>query len=58
MFKVASSNVRPPRPPEPAEKRGLSDEVWSLMQECWAVEPSDRPNMTAVYTRIKSLITK
>lgn len=57
MFKVVFSDARPPRPPEPAGNRGLSDEVWSLMQDCWAVRPNERPNMTTVVARVREITT-
>lgn len=31
-----------------AVERGLSDEIWTLMTECWSRHPSDRPAMRDV----------
>lgn len=52
MFEVAVHDRRPPRPPQPAEERGLTDDIWSIVEECWAVHPNDRPSMDAVISRI------
>lgn len=52
--KVGFSDGRPSRPPQPAEDRGLTDEVWSLMENCWAVQPGDRPSMMTVLARIRA----
>jgi hypothetical protein len=27
---------------------GMSDELWELIQMCWAIEPSERPPMSEV----------
>ncbi|TDL22584.1 kinase-like protein [Rickenella mellea] len=43
---------RPSRPPAPAAQRGLDDNMWDLMQKCWATRRSDRPGIKAVYERI------
>ncbi|TDL23532.1 kinase-like protein [Rickenella mellea] len=44
---------RPARPLAPAAERGLDDEMWDLMQNCWATRRSERPRMKAVYERIR-----
>lgn len=44
------------RPPQPTEERGLTDEFWSLIEDCWATKPGDRPNMTTIVSRIRSII--
>lgn len=54
-MEVAVRDGRPPRPPQLAEERGLTDTVWSLIQDCWAVQPVDRPSMTAVRARIQDI---
>lgn len=55
-MEVAINDGRPPRPPQPAEERGLSDEVWLLIQDCWAVQPAERPSMAAVRSRIQDIV--
>lgn len=52
---MAVRDGRPLRPPQPAEIRGLSDEIWELIQECWAVRPRDRPDMTAVLAQVEKI---
>lgn len=56
IIEVTKRNGRPPRPPQPAEDRGLTDEVWSLIEDCWATQPGDRPNVTTIVSRIRSII--
>jgi hypothetical protein len=47
---------RPLRPPhDPSSSRGLTDEVWKLMEECWASHPEDRPSAAKVVRCIRSL---
>jgi CheY-like chemotaxis protein len=36
---------RPPKP-ESSPNVGLTDEVWSLIQQGWSVSPNDRPSLT------------
>lgn len=46
FFQVLQGN-RPPRPFE-AGMLGLSDEIWDLMERCWADEPRIRPSLETV----------
>ena len=47
---------RPLRPPHDlSSSRGLTDEVWKLMEECWASHPEDRPSAVQVVGSIRSL---
>ncbi|KAJ7266619.1 kinase-like domain-containing protein, partial [Mycena rebaudengoi] len=42
---------RPPRPSSlgpPDGTRAMSDELWAIVEACWAHEPSDRPDMDKV----------
>lgn len=41
-----------------AVRRGLSDEVWSLLQLCWKYDPRARPTMDAVVQRLKEIMEK
>lgn len=47
------AGIRPNRPGPEATERGLSDEVWALMQDCWAQDPRLRPGMEEVLTRMQ-----
>lgn len=50
---------RPARPPEKDYKeRGLTDEMWSLMQRCWAHSASDRPLASIAMTELDRLFVK
>lgn len=48
LTQVALHDKRPPRPSEPATRRGLDDRIWSLIQNCWRTKPADRPDMSEV----------
>jgi hypothetical protein len=42
---------RPPRPSSsgpPDGTRAMSDELWAIVEACWAHNPSDRPDMKKV----------
>lgn len=38
-----------PRPP------ACTNEVWSLMNNCWKVSPADRPNATEIVSRLRRI---
>ncbi|KAH0580488.1 hypothetical protein H2248_001987 [Termitomyces sp. 'cryptogamus'] len=46
-----------PRRPEDSDpawiRHGLTDNVWNLMRNCWAFDPSKRPDMTRVISRLE-----
>ncbi|KLO08369.1 kinase-like protein [Schizopora paradoxa] len=48
----------PCHPGAVSRRRGLSDDLWSLIQECWATQASSRPSSRAVLQRIKESRTK
>lgn len=51
-FKV-SLGERPLRPTDAdCVRRGLDDDMWSLLQECWVKEPERRPTVDAILDRI------
>ena len=57
ISEVGVHDRRPSRPPEPASSKGLSDDVWSFMQECWAVQPGDRPpNMKDAFRKMLNIV--
>ena len=41
-----------PRPDSGATEKGLTDDLWLLMQECWTRYPSQRPGMDVVVKRL------
>ncbi|TDL23524.1 kinase-like protein [Rickenella mellea] len=47
---------RPARPGEVATQRGLDNQVWQLIENCWMHEPLDRPDMAAVLSQLSELI--
>jgi hypothetical protein len=47
---------RPARPlHDLISTRGLSDELWNLIERCWAQNPSKRPTATEVVRQLRSL---
>ncbi|KAG5334225.1 hypothetical protein C0989_003876 [Termitomyces sp. Mn162] len=46
-----------PRRPEDSDpawiRHGLTDNFWNLMRDCWAFDPSKRPDMTRVISRLE-----
>jgi len=47
---------RPTRPlHDLSGKRGFSDEVWDLIEACWAQDPAQRPTAEQVVERIRAL---
>ncbi|CUA74960.1 Rap guanine nucleotide exchange factor [Rhizoctonia solani] len=50
-----------PERPEPQEamyQRGLSDEMWKLMNRCWGWKPSARPEMRNLASEVRKLHTE
>jgi len=49
--------MRDDLPQRPLDKeivaRGLDDKMWGLMKECWAMDPTARPAVAAVLSRIQ-----
>ncbi|KAF7368658.1 TKL/TKL-ccin protein kinase [Mycena venus] len=42
----ACKGEQPPRPSKPDDMdRDLNDELWGLLQRCWAMKPSERPTV-------------
>ena len=39
----------PPRPDGKHERRRISDDLWELMNNCWAFKAKDRPTMERVH---------
>ncbi|KAK1230599.1 MAP kinase kinase kinase activity protein [Marasmius sp. AFHP31] len=53
MYEVMVNNVRPPRPP--SEIFWCPDNVWALVQRCWAERPQDRPKASEVHEILSKL---
>lgn len=53
-YNVLLNNARPNRPPDLpiAEKRGLDDEIWALVEACWRKDPNERLYMRDVKERL------
>ncbi len=39
-----ANDVLPEFPGSPAVERGLSDQMWQLLQHCWRCDPAERPS--------------
>lgn len=46
------SGVRPFRP----ESVWCTDELWSLVEQCWVHNPQDRPSATFLHSRLQSML--
>lgn len=45
LKEVVTNKQHPPRPFGLADERGLIDEIWELMLNCWAWNPTNRPGI-------------
>ena len=50
--KVILEGKRPPRPNN-SESLGITDEIWDLLELCWAKEASSRPTVKDVVDRLE-----
>lgn len=55
LYDLAKGKL-PERPGPSATLRGLSDELWMLMRQCWHKKPESRPSMTDIKLKIEQLI--
>lgn len=45
---------RPARPTHDlSETRGLTDNIWEIITQCWAHDPKSRPTVTEVVVRLR-----
>lgn len=52
MVAVAKGR-RPSRPTQDSSMvRGLNDEIWGIIESCWAQDPTDRPAAVQIVERI------
>jgi hypothetical protein len=50
---------RPQRPLDDRSRvRGLNDEIWNIIQTCWAQEPNDRLTAGHIVERLSSLSSR
>ena len=52
MNLAVKDGVRPPRPTH----RGLTDELWELIERCWDADPRKRPEISAVLKTLRILL--
>ena len=45
----------PTRPDDSTTTRGLSDAMWSLMNQCWLRDPESRPSMSEIREAIQDM---
>ncbi|THU90223.1 kinase-like protein [Dendrothele bispora CBS 962.96] len=45
------------RPQRPEDNETISDEIWQLIEACWAQESTTRPSATEVGTRLQQLVS-
>ena len=53
IMEVAVHDKRPPWPGPSAVARGLTGDIWSVMQLCWKTIPTDRPYMPLVVSHLE-----
>jgi hypothetical protein len=55
---IAVKQGRRPSPPtnKLSRRRGLSDEVWEVMEECWSHDPSGRPPASQIVDTLRSML--
>jgi hypothetical protein len=51
-MKLILDGVRPPRPPPEVH---FPDEIWTLVQSCWAHQPLDRPSSLHVTEVLRNI---
>ncbi|KAG6916387.1 hypothetical protein DXG01_007060 [Tephrocybe rancida] len=54
MSKIVQGHIptRPEHENAAWRERGLNERIWNLMKECWHFEPSKRPDMTQVLSKL------
>lgn len=50
LYKVAVEHARPPRPD------GVSDDVWWLIERCWAHDPRERPTFVEIREELQRIV--
>lgn len=54
MLQVVFGNIYPRRP-KSALRFGLTDEVWTLMKQCWDRLPTSRPSMKTIVSELTEI---
>lgn len=54
MLQVVFGNIYPRRP-KSALRFGLTDEVWTLMKQCWDRLPNSRPSMKTIVSGLTEI---
>lgn len=55
VYEKYKEGKRPNRPPHPSLTWGLTDELWNIIQRCWAQSPDDRPSMSEVVSELTEI---
>ncbi|KZT54924.1 kinase-like protein [Calocera cornea HHB12733] len=55
--RAVHAREQPSHPGAEAVERGLSDEMWAIMQDCWCSRPEERPSTTQLTQRIPAATT-
>ena len=54
IYRKIEKDELPERPvDERVIERGLDDEMWKLLCQCWAKEPEDRPSIDDLVTQLE-----
>lgn len=52
VLRLLDQGKIPDRPGRLVAQRGLGDELWSLMRNCWNKKPESRPSMTSIIAKL------
>ena len=56
---AVTQGIRPRRPlHDLCRIRGLNDDIWAIMETCWAEKPSERPSASQIKDRLSFLADK
>jgi len=53
---IISKKAKPARPRDPESQRWITDQIWSVMQDCWQYNPKERPSMSDVVRHIQECV--
>lgn len=56
-LKLFNSREQPSRPAPGKAAKELTDEAWSLLEDCWIHEPDQRPSLEEVLRRLEGMMT-
>lgn len=55
VIRAVIDHIQPKRPTDPNVQRWLTDELWTLMQQCWSRVISSRPTMETIAAELQRM---